>query len=101
MDLEGVQRVAVAAHLLQLPVDLLDVGPLKESLWGFNGFFSKKNGGGFLTDHFHPLFLQRVSVPDLYYFPKGYLPLFSGFCHPSVVTERRDASPPAFWAASP
>ena len=32
-----------------LVVDLLDVGPLKESLWGFNGFFSKKNGGGFLT----------------------------------------------------
>ena len=24
-----------------LVVDLLDVGPLKESLWGFNGFFSK------------------------------------------------------------
>jgi len=23
-------------------VDLLDVAPLKESLWGFNGFFSKK-----------------------------------------------------------
>src|SRR6476661_10464988 len=32
--------------------DLLDVGALPESLWGFNGFFSKKNGGGFLTDHF-------------------------------------------------
>src|SRR6516164_6830912 len=31
-----------------LVVDLLDVGPLKESLWGFNGFFSKQNGGGFL-----------------------------------------------------
>ena len=25
---------------------------MQESLWGFNGFFSKKNGGGFLTDHF-------------------------------------------------
>src|SRR6267142_1421996 len=35
-----------------LVVDLLDVGPMKESLWGFNGFFSKQNGGGFLTDHF-------------------------------------------------
>src|SRR6266851_3253715 len=33
-----------------LVVDLLDVGPMKESLWGFNGFFSKKNGGGFLPD---------------------------------------------------
>ena len=35
-----------------LVVDLLDVGALPDSLWGFNGFFSKKNGGGFLTDHF-------------------------------------------------
>ncbi len=34
-----------------LVVDLLDIGA-KESLWGFNGFFSKKNGGGFLTEHF-------------------------------------------------
>src|SRR5882672_9253669 len=33
-----------------LVVDLLDVGALPESLWGFNGFFSKQNGGGFLTD---------------------------------------------------
>ena len=35
-----------------LVVDLLDIGALPESLWGFTGFFSKKNGGGFLTDHF-------------------------------------------------
>ena len=40
----------------------------------------------FLTDHFHPLFLPCAPVPDIYYFPKGYLPLFSRFCHPSVVT---------------
>src|SRR4030081_459051 len=35
-----------------LVVDLLDVGALPESLWGFNGFFSKKNGGGFLPEPF-------------------------------------------------
>ena len=35
-----------------LVVDLLDIGAKSDSLWGFNGFFSKKNGGGFLTDHF-------------------------------------------------
>ena len=40
----------------------------------------------FLTDHFHPLFLKRASPPDICYFPKGYLPLFSRFCKPSVVT---------------
>ena len=35
-----------------LVVDLLDIGAKPDSLWGFNGFFSKQNGGGFLTDHF-------------------------------------------------
>lgn len=39
-----------------------------------------------LTDHFHPLFKGRRHEPDLYYFPKGYLPLMSSFCRPSVVT---------------
>ena len=35
-----------------LVVDLLDIGARDDSQWGFNGFFSKQNGGGFLTDHF-------------------------------------------------
>ena len=39
-----------------------------------------------LTDHFHPLFKGSRREPDLYYFPKGYLPLMSSFCRPSVVT---------------
>ncbi len=39
-----------------------------------------------LTDHFHPLFKSRRHEPDIYYFPKGYLPLMSSFCRPSVVT---------------
>jgi acetamidase/formamidase len=33
-----------------LVVELLDIGAKQESMWGFNGFFSKKNGGGFLTE---------------------------------------------------
>ena len=35
-----------------LVVDLLDIGAKADSQWGFNGFFSVQNGGGFLTDHF-------------------------------------------------
>ncbi|WP_394740510.1 formamidase [Natronococcus roseus] len=35
-----------------LKVELLDLGPLQEMEWGFNGIFSQQNGGGFLTDHF-------------------------------------------------
>lgn len=29
-----------------LVVDLLDIGARDDSQWGFNGFFSKQNGGG-------------------------------------------------------
>jgi glycosyltransferase involved in cell wall biosynthesis len=39
-----------------------------------------------MTDHLHPLFTRRGSDVDAYYFPKGYLPLLSGICSPSVVT---------------
>jgi glycosyltransferase involved in cell wall biosynthesis len=39
-----------------------------------------------LTDHFHPLFSGGGFNPDLYYFPKGYMPFLSYFCQPSVVT---------------
>ncbi len=28
-----------------LVVDILDIGTFEESQWGFNGFFSKQNGG--------------------------------------------------------
>jgi formamidase len=34
-----------------LVVDILDIGTLPSSV-GLHGFFSKKNGGGFLTEHF-------------------------------------------------
>lgn len=36
-----------------LAVDILDIGTLPQSAWGFTGIFDKKNGGGFLTD-FYP-----------------------------------------------
>lgn len=35
-----------------LVVDILDIGALEGSEWGFTGIFAKQNGGGFLTDHF-------------------------------------------------
>src|SRR5471032_116379 len=69
-----------------LVVDLLDVGPLKESLWGFNGFFSKKNGGGFLTEHFPQaqksiwdfkgMFTESRHVPGVKY---------AGLIHPGLI----------------
>lgn len=35
-----------------LVVDLLDMGALPNSEWGFTGLFDKQNGGGFLTEHY-------------------------------------------------
>lgn len=35
-----------------LEVDILDIGVFDNHTWGFNGIFSKENGGGFLTDYY-------------------------------------------------
>lgn len=35
-----------------LVVDLVDMGALPDSEWGFTGLFDKQNGGGFLTEHY-------------------------------------------------
>jgi len=69
-----------------LVVDLLDVGALPESSWGFNGFFSKKNGGGFLTDHFP---LAQKSIWDIsgMYTHSRHVPgvNFAGLIHPGLI----------------
>lgn len=69
-----------------LVVDILDIGAFDESLWGFNGFFSKKNGGGFLTDHFpeaqksiwdiNGMFTKSRHVPGVE---------FAGLIHPGLI----------------
>ena len=35
-----------------LVVDILDIGAFPHNAWGFNGVFSQKNGGGFLTEQY-------------------------------------------------
>lgn len=69
-----------------LVVDLLDIGARDDSLWGFNGFFSKKNGGGFLTEHyplaqksiwdFHGMFTSSRHIPGVN---------FAGLIHPGLI----------------
>jgi glycosyltransferase involved in cell wall biosynthesis len=49
--------------------------------WG-----TRKKWVRLLSDHLHPLFVRLEKEPDLYYFPKGYLPLLDVYCRPSVVT---------------
>ena len=69
-----------------LVVDILDIGAFDHSEWGFNGFFSKKNGGGFLTDHFpeaqksiwdiNGMFTSSRHVPGVEY---------AGLIHPGLI----------------
>jgi formamidase len=69
-----------------LVVEILDIGAKPDSEWGFNGFFSKKNGGGFLTDHFpqaqksiwdfHGMFTTSRHVPGVKY---------AGLIHPGLI----------------
>ena len=69
-----------------LVVDILDIGTLKDSEWGFTGIFSKENGGGFLTDHFpdarkavwdyHGIYTSSPQIPGVE---------FAGIMHPGLI----------------
>jgi formamidase len=69
-----------------LVVDILDIGAFSTSQWGFNGFFSKKNGGGFLTEHFP---LAQKSIWDIsgLYTSSRHVPRvrFAGLVHPGLI----------------
>ncbi|SOE52151.1 Formamidase [plant metagenome] len=69
-----------------LVVDLLDIGARDDSLWGFNGFFSKKNGGGFLTEHFP---YAQKSIWDFkgMFTSSRHIPGvgFAGLIHPGLI----------------
>ncbi|MBN8968354.1 MAG: acetamidase/formamidase family protein [Rhizobiales bacterium] len=67
-------------------VDILDIGPIEGSEWGFNGLFDKNNGGGFLTEHyphavktcwdFHGVYTTSRHIPKV---------RFPGLVHPGLI----------------
>lgn len=67
-------------------VDILDIGTLAESEWGFTGLFSKQNGGGFLDEHypdarkacwdFHGIYTSSRHIPNV---------RFAGIMHPGLI----------------
>lgn len=69
-----------------LVVDLLDIGALPESAWGFTGIFARENGGGFLVDHypaarkacwhFSGLYAHSRHIPEVQ---------FAGITHPGLI----------------
>ena len=69
-----------------LVVDLLDIGARDDSLWGFNGFFSKTNGGGFLTEHF-PHAQKSIWDFEGMFTKSRHIPgvNFAGLIHPGLI----------------
>ena len=69
-----------------LVVDLLDIGAFPDKLWGFNGFFSKKNGGGFLTEHF-PEAQKSIWDFEGMFTTSRHIPKvrFPGLIHPGLI----------------
>ncbi len=69
-----------------LVVDLLDIGAKAESMWGFNGFFSRQNGGGFLTDHF-PSAQKAIWDFKGMFTSSRHIPgvNFAGLIHPGLI----------------
>jgi formamidase len=69
-----------------LVVDLLDIGCLPGDEWGFTGIFSRKNGGGFLTDHYPD---AAKAIWDLrgIYATSRHIPgvRFAGLTHPGLI----------------
>ncbi|MDA7614787.1 acetamidase/formamidase family protein, partial [Verrucomicrobiales bacterium] len=69
-----------------LEVDILDIGALPESEWGFTGLFDRENGGGFLTEHypearkacwdFHGIYTSSRHIPRVE---------FAGIMHPGLI----------------
>ena len=69
-----------------LVVDILDIGSLPKSEWGFTGIFAKENGGGFLTEHFpkarkavwdfHGVYTSSPQIPEVE---------FAGIMHPGLI----------------
>jgi formamidase len=69
-----------------LVVDILDIGTLADSEWGFTGIFAKTNGGGFLVDHypdarkaiwdFHGIYTSSRHIPNVE---------FAGIMHPGLI----------------
>lgn len=69
-----------------LEVDILDIGVLAESEWGFTGLFARENGGGFLTEHypearkacwdFHGIYTSSRHIPHVE---------FAGIMHPGLI----------------
>ena len=69
-----------------LVVDILDIGALRGDEWGFTGIFDRRNGGGFLTDHY-PDAAKAIWDLNGIYASSRHIPgvRFAGLTHPGLI----------------
>jgi formamidase len=69
-----------------LVVEILDIGAFPDEQWGFNGFFSLNNGGGFLDQHF-PHAQKSIWEFEGMYTSSRHVPgvRFPGLIHPGLI----------------
>jgi formamidase len=69
-----------------LVCDILDVGVLPSSQWGFTGIFAKENGGGFLTEHYPEARKACWNFSGIYANSR-HIPgvEFAGIMHPGLI----------------
>ncbi len=67
-------------------VDILDIGALSNSEWGFNGIFAKENGGGFLTEHYPEAIKSCWDFKGIYTTSR-HVPgvRYPGLVHPGLI----------------
>jgi formamidase len=84
--LTGPVRIEGAEPGDLLVVDLLEIGPLRQSEWGFTGIFALENGGGFLADRF-PSAHKAIWEFEGIYARSRHLPgvRFAGLSHPGLI----------------
>jgi formamidase len=83
-----------------LVVDLLDIGALRNSEWGFTGIFAKENGGGFLTDHYPHAQKASWHFQGIYATSRNIKDVrFAGLTHPGLIGCAPSAELLARWNA--
>jgi formamidase len=84
--LSGPIAVSTAEPGDLLVVDILDIGALPNSEWGFTGIFDKTNGGGFLTDYY-PRAAKAIWNFEGIYAKSRHIPgvKFAGLMHPGLI----------------
>lgn len=69
-----------------LIVDILDIGMLPQSEWGFTGILARENGGGFLADFFSQAYKAIWNFEGIYATSR-HIPgvRFAGLTHPGLI----------------